>query len=70
MQCTARRVRSVGDLTGVQTGADMSACKGPENAKAWSLGKSIHVLKPAANSKAEEKFAVKQAHDELKGAGA
>ena len=58
------------DLTGVQTGADMSACKGPENAKAWSLGKSIHALKPAANSKAEEKFAVKQAHDELKGAGA
>jgi len=58
------------DLTGVQTGADMSMCKGPENAKAWSLGKSIHALKPAANSKAEEKFAVKQAHDELKGAGA
>jgi len=45
-------------------------CKGPENAKAWSLGKSIHALKPAANAKDEEKFAVKQAHDELKGAGA
>src|SRR5271168_130654 len=58
------------NLTGVQTGADMSACKGPAGDKSISLSKAIHVMKPDADAKAETKNAEKQAKDDLKAAGA
>ena len=58
------------DLTGVQTSADMSGCKGTAGTKAMSLDSAIRALKPEANAKAEAKNAEKQAHDDLKEAGA
>ena len=58
------------DLTGVQTSADMSGCKGTAGTKAMSLDSAIRALKPEANAKAEAKNAAKQAHDDLKEAGA
>jgi hypothetical protein len=58
------------NLTGVQTSADMSTCKGPAGDKAISLVKAIHVMKPDADAKGEAKTAEKQAKDDLKAAGA
>jgi hypothetical protein len=58
------------DLTGVQTSADMSGCNGTAGTKAMSLDGAIHVLKPEVKAKAEAKNAEKQAHDDLKEAGA
>jgi hypothetical protein len=57
------------DMTGVQTGADMSACKEPKGDKGASLSKTIQLLKPGADAKAEAKNAEKQAGEELKEAG-
>ena len=54
------------DLTGVQTGADMSSCQGLAGDKAISLTKAIQALKPDADAKAEAKNAEKQAKDDLK----
>jgi len=53
------------DMTGVQTSADMSACKGPKGDKGTSLSKTIQLLKPSADAKAETKNAEKQAKDDL-----
>src|SRR5713101_4428854 len=58
------------DLTGVQTSADMSSCKGTAGSKAMSLDGAIRALKPEAKAKAEAKNAEKQARDDLKEAGA
>lgn len=58
------------NLTGVQTGADMSSCKGPAGDKAITLSKAIHAMKPDADAKTETKTAEKQAKDDLKAAGA
>ena len=60
------------NLTGVQTGADMSSCKGPawQKSKAITLNKAIHTMKPDADAKTETKTAEKQAKDDLKAAGA
>jgi hypothetical protein len=58
------------DMTGVQTGADMSSCKGQKGDKGVDLSKAIHLLKPDANAKAEAKNAEKQAKEDLKEAGA
>jgi hypothetical protein len=58
------------DLTGVQTGADMSGCKGTAGTKAMSLTSAIHAIKPEANAKNEAKNAEKQAHADLTAAGA
>src|SRR5271169_1385260 len=58
------------NLTGVQTSADMSSCKGPAGDKAITLSKAIHAMKPDADAKAETKNAEKQAKDDLKAAGA
>ncbi len=58
------------NLTGVQTGADMSSCKGSAGDKSMSLSKAIHAMKPDADAKAEAKNAEKQAKDDLKAAGA
>lgn len=57
------------DMTGVQTGADMSACKEPKGDKGVSLSKTIQLLKPGADAKAEAKNAEKQANEDLKDAG-
>jgi hypothetical protein len=54
------------NLTGVQTGADMSSCQGGAGDKAISLNKAIHAMKPDADAKAEAKNAEKQAKDDLK----
>lgn len=58
------------NLTGVQTSADMSSCKGSAGDKAMSLSKAIHAMKPDADAKAASKTAEKQAKDDLKAAGA
>src|SRR5580704_4407906 len=58
------------NLTGVQTSADMSSCKGPAGDKAMTLSKAIHAMKPDADAKTETKTAEKQAKDDLKAAGA
>ena len=58
------------NLTGVQTGADMSTCKGPAGDKSINLSKAIHAMKPDADAKAESKNAEKQAKDDLKAVGA
>jgi len=57
------------DMTGVQTGADMSACKEPGGDKGVSLSKTIQLLKPGADAKAEAKNAEKQASEDVKEAG-
>ena len=54
------------NLTGVQTSADMSACKGPAGDKSISLSKAIHAMKPDADAKGAAKTAEKQAKDDLK----
>ncbi|MGB8474714.1 MAG: hypothetical protein WCE61_11580 [Candidatus Acidiferrum sp.] len=54
------------NLTGVQTSADMSSCKGAAGDKAMSLSKAIHAMKPDADAKSEAKNAEKQAKDDLK----
>jgi hypothetical protein len=55
------------NLTGVQTSADMSSCKGSAGEKAMSLSKAIHAMKPDADAKGAAKTAEKQAKDDLKG---
>ncbi|MBS1839642.1 MAG: hypothetical protein JSS69_00465 [Acidobacteria bacterium] len=58
------------DVTGVQTSADLSGCKGPVGDKAVSLQDALKRLKPEADAKAEAKNAEKQAKDDLKEVGA
>ena len=58
------------DVTGVQTSADLSGCKGPVGDKAVSLQDALKRLKPEADAKAEAKSAEKQAKDDLKEVGA
>jgi hypothetical protein len=58
------------DVTGVNTGADLSACKAAGGDKAQLLNKAIHELKPDANAKQAAKDAEQQADDDLKKAGA
>ncbi|HEY2547917.1 MAG TPA: hypothetical protein VGI46_17730 [Candidatus Acidoferrum sp.] len=54
------------NLTGVQTSADMSSCKGSAGEKAMTLSKALHAMKPDADAKGEAKNAEKQAKDDLK----
>ena len=58
------------DVTGVQTNADISACKGPIGDKAVSLQEALKRLKPEADAKGETKNAEQQAKDDLKAVGA
>jgi hypothetical protein len=58
------------NVTGVQTSADMSGCKGTPGTKIMSLNSAIRAMKPEANAKAEAKNAEKQAIEDLKQAGA
>lgn len=57
------------NLTGVQTSADMSGCKGLAGTKAMSMHNAIHAMKPDADAKEAAKTADKQAKDDLKAAG-
>ncbi len=57
-------------MTGVQTTADLSACKMPKGDKGASLSRTIELLKPGADAKNESKNAEKQASEDLKDAGA
>jgi hypothetical protein len=57
-------------VTGVQTGADLSGCKGSIGDKAQSLNKAIHELNPSADAKGAAKNAEQQAKDDLKDLGA
>ena len=57
-------------VTGVQTGADLSGCKGSVGDKAQSLVKAIHELNPGADAKGATKNAEQQAKDDLKDLGA
>ncbi|HKM82721.1 MAG TPA: hypothetical protein VJY15_17395 [Candidatus Acidoferrum sp.] len=57
------------DMTGVQIGADMSACKEPKGDKGASLSKTIQLLKPGADAKAQAKDAERQANEDLKETG-
>jgi len=54
------------DVTGVQTNADISACKGPIGDKAVSLQEALKRLKPEVDAKTEAKSAEQQAKDDLK----
>ncbi|HKW57888.1 MAG TPA: hypothetical protein VJN42_11075 [Candidatus Acidoferrum sp.] len=58
------------NLTGVQTSADMSGCKGFAGTKAMSVRSAIQAMKPDADAKGATKSAEKQAKDDLKAAGA
>ena len=55
-------------VTGVHTGADMSACKVADGEKAEGLHKAIQQMKPDANAKQAIKDAEQQAKLDLKGA--
>lgn len=57
-------------VTGVQTGADLSGCKGSVGDKAQSLNKAIHELNPSADAKGGAKNAEQQAKEDLKDLGA
>src|SRR5690348_13216889 len=57
-------------VTGVQTSADLSGCKGSIGDKAQSLNKAIHELNPDADAKGATKNAEQQAKDDLKDLGA
>lgn len=52
------------DMTAVKPGG-ASACSAPASGRPMSLGKTIRVLKPDADARAEEKTARKQAHDDI-----
>jgi hypothetical protein len=58
------------DVTGVQTNADVSGCKGPIGDKAVSLHDALKRLKPEIDAKSEAKSAEQQAKDDLKAVGA
>jgi len=57
-------------VTGVQTNADLSGCKGSVGDKAQSLNKAIHEQNPSADAKGATKNAEQQAKDDLKDLGA
>src|SRR5882672_884899 len=54
------------DVTGVQTSADLSGCKGSIGDKAVSLQEALKRWRPEIDAKAEAKSAEKQAKDDLK----
>jgi hypothetical protein len=58
------------DVTGVQTSADVSGCKGPVGDKAVSLREAIKRLKPEVDAKSIANTAEKQAKEDLKEVGA
>ena len=57
------------NVTGVQTNADLSGCKGSIGDKAQSLHKAIHEMNPNADAKGATKNAEQQAKEDLKDLG-
>jgi hypothetical protein len=57
------------DVTGVQTSADLSGCKGLIGGKPVNLQEALKRLKPEVDAKAESKSAEQQAKDDLKAVG-
>jgi hypothetical protein len=57
-------------VTGVQTNADLSGCKGSIGDKAQNLTKAIHEVNSGADAKGAAKNAEQQAKDDLKDLGA
>jgi hypothetical protein len=57
-------------VTGVQTNADLSGCKGSIGDKVQDLNKAIHEVNPGADAKGAAKNAEQQAKDDLKDLGA
>ncbi len=57
------------DVTGVKPKPVGDSCAGPSGGKAMSLYRSIDLLKPDANARAEADTALKKAHDDIKDAG-
>jgi hypothetical protein len=58
------------DVTGVQTSADVSGCKGPVGDKPVNLTTAIKRLKPEVDAKSEAKSAEKQAEADIKASAA
>jgi hypothetical protein len=58
------------NVTGVQTNADLSGCKGAIGDKAQSLNKAIREMNPNADAKGAAKNAEQQAKEDLKDLGA
>jgi len=56
------------DLTAVQPSGNVTACKAPDGGKAMNLTKTIQMLKPDADAKAEAKAAEKRAREDIKDA--
>ena len=56
-------------MTGVHTGADVSACKVADGEKALPLNKAIHALNPDADANGATKNAEQQARDDLNNLG-
>jgi hypothetical protein len=52
-------------VTGVQVGADTSACASTTDGKPMPLSKALHALEPGVDAKAEANLAVKQGRDDL-----
>jgi hypothetical protein len=52
-------------VTGVQVGADTSACSGTTDGKPLPLTKALHALDPGVDAKGEANQAVKESHDDL-----
>jgi hypothetical protein len=56
------------DVTGVKPKPVADSCAGPAGGKAMGLYRSIDILKPDSNAKAEAREALKKAHDDIKDA--
>lgn len=56
------------DVTGVKPKPVSNSCAGPSGGKAMGLSRSIDLLKPDANARAEAKEALRKAHDDIKDA--
>jgi len=52
-------------VTGVQVGADTSACSSTTDGKPMPLSKALHALDPSVDAKGEANQAVKQSRDDL-----
>jgi hypothetical protein len=56
------------DLTAARPSGDVKSCEAPPRERALTLSKTIHVLKPDADAKAEAKSAERRAREDIKDA--
>jgi hypothetical protein len=56
------------DVTGVKPKPVSDSCAGPSGGKAMGLYRSIDLLKPDSNARAEAREALRKAHDDIKDA--